>query len=284
MEGTLDPEAGTTQLWKTWETKSLRHGPRATIFFPGGEQYKGEWQDGKKEGVGMQIYKNGDKYEGEWVKNRPSGDGVYSQWVGDKKKGHYEVVYEGKWLRGKRHGFGTLYYPDGGVYHGDWAAGERSGFGVMVDAIQPKELYPKLYRGEFADDVKCGRGVEILATGNTFEGEYAADKREGLGCFYYLNSRRKLVGLWSDGNNRTGSYEEWIADDMARVAELWLDASGPWPGVGDLLKEDGDGYTIAAEKKETIEMPAIQLKNPARVVMNSIRDYVEEQAGRGEDV
>ncbi|KAG9393529.1 MORN repeat [Carpediemonas membranifera] len=276
----------TTQMWKTWETKALRHGARATIYSPNGKQYKGEWKDGKKHGVGIQIYKNGDKYEGEWADNKPSGHGIYSKPAGPPvagKKRQYRVIYDGDWQNGRRHGFGTLNYPDGSCYQGEWADGQREGYGIFTGGIPAEKqgkVQPYMYRGEYVDDLKCGKGVEILANGNVFEGEFAGDVREGLGCFYYISTRRKTVGLWVANANRTGSFEDWADEDDSRVLDLWLDNSGPWPGVAEHVAEVEDGLVVVSERRETVAMPETELKNPARVVMNSIREYVEECAAK----
>ncbi len=68
--------------------------------------YEGEVnKSNKKQGYGVQIYKNGERYEGYWVNNRPMGNGSLAYTNGD--------LYYGEVKDGKRHGYGSLSKPNG---------------------------------------------------------------------------------------------------------------------------------------------------------------------------
>ncbi len=39
--------------------------------------YRGQWQGGKKEGLGVYTYPGGGRYEGRWIDNLKDGIGIY---------------------------------------------------------------------------------------------------------------------------------------------------------------------------------------------------------------
>ena len=43
---------------------------------------------------------------------------------------HVQEGYEGEKRDGKKHGRGTMRYPDGGVYEGEWKDNQRHGSGT----------------------------------------------------------------------------------------------------------------------------------------------------------
>lgn len=122
--------------------------------------YSGEWVAGQRSGKGTCEYPNGEKYIGEWKAHVRSGEGRLERRVGQGKEmvvvWSYEgswrddlpngqgksvsampphasgEVYEGSWLRGKRHGRGKCSYLGGECYVGDWRHGERQGVGSLA--------------------------------------------------------------------------------------------------------------------------------------------------------
>ena len=76
------------------------------------------------------------------------------------KTGH---VYTGQLHRGKRHGEGTMYFPnDSGKYVGRWRDGKQD-----------------------------GRGVEHLADGSTYDGHFVAGCRNGQGTYTFAAGKGK---------------------------------------------------------------------------------------------
>lgn len=92
--------------------------------FPDGETYQGQFQDGNREGFGIQIWPDGSYYQGYWLKDKFSGYGRFIH-----KEGDY---YEGEWKEGMANGEGKLVHIDGSEYEGKWIMDEKSGKGKQV--------------------------------------------------------------------------------------------------------------------------------------------------------
>ena len=86
--------------------------------------YKGQVENGKRNGQGTTTYSNGNKYEGEWKDGEKHGQGTFTFSWGDK--------YVGKWKNGERNGQGTETYLDGENYVGEWKDGIRNGQGTYI--------------------------------------------------------------------------------------------------------------------------------------------------------
>jgi len=67
---------------------------KGPIELSNGAVYHGQWnKDGKREGIGIQVWKDGSKYTGSWKANRFFGKGRLIHNDGD--------CYEGEWLNDK---------------------------------------------------------------------------------------------------------------------------------------------------------------------------------------
>ena len=94
--------------------------------FPSGAIYDGNWVDGRKHGVGYQVYDNNSgTYHGEFRSDKRHGKGKFTYPDGDE--------YEGEFVAGKREGFGKYTYHSGGYYEGEWLAERMHGSGKSVD-------------------------------------------------------------------------------------------------------------------------------------------------------
>lgn len=120
-----------------WKTKGY-HGP-VICNYADGSEYQGEWQDGKRHGVGTYISPTGTRYEGEWENDGASGHGVCV--YADERR------YEGEFKEGLRHGKGILISPEG----------DR-------------------YKGEFENDLAHGEGIYTWGDGVRSEGEFIEGK------------------------------------------------------------------------------------------------------------
>ena len=76
--------------------------------------------------------------------------------------------YEGEFLNGKRHGFGSYFYANGSKYIGEWS-----------------------------NDRTNGKGTMIFASGAKYIGEVKNGKRHGQGSYFYVDGER-LTGKWNE--------------------------------------------------------------------------------------
>lgn len=108
--------------------------------------YEGEWVENIRHGFGVRQYPSGNVYKGMWSNNTRHGDGVMKwidtqqmytgQWEDGIQHGigrhdwfvkrvagsQYSArnTYDGKFVKGIRHGYGTFYYANGSKYEGYW--------------------------------------------------------------------------------------------------------------------------------------------------------------------
>jgi hypothetical protein len=62
---------------------------QGTYIHSDGDQYKGEWKDGRKHGQGTYTYSDGKRYEGEWKKGMRHGLGKVIDEKGVESKNGY---------------------------------------------------------------------------------------------------------------------------------------------------------------------------------------------------
>lgn len=67
-----------------------------------GNQYAGNFKDGKRHGYGIATYRNGEVYNGQWRHGNRHGQGVLHLANGD--------IFDGVWLTNKKNGLGVYYY------------------------------------------------------------------------------------------------------------------------------------------------------------------------------
>ena len=84
-----------------------------------GRLYLGEVQNDKKNGEGISISEK-EIYEGTYKDNIKMG--------GYEK--NRDGVYEGEYLKGKRHGFGKFKWNNGEIFEGEWKNGKKNGHGI----------------------------------------------------------------------------------------------------------------------------------------------------------
>jgi hypothetical protein len=131
------------------------------------------------------------------------------QWHGAHRDDKRQT-YEGEYLEGVRHGYGTCVRSNGTMYEGDWAEGLEHGHGILTDAhdqiLYEGEFYEGLihgrgiyyfthakpmakdkryeyYDGEWKENMRHGKGRYVEANGNCYEGDWRDNKRCGRGRF-----------------------------------------------------------------------------------------------------
>jgi hypothetical protein len=104
------------------ESYEVRHVPH---MFADHTYYEGSWREGVFDGVGVFISQHG-RYEGEFVQGRRHGYGTYAFATGE--------TYRGEWKADARHGAGVLQYRAQDVYErfvGAWRDDRRDGRGTL---------------------------------------------------------------------------------------------------------------------------------------------------------
>ena len=155
-------------------------------------KYEGEWLNNRKDGIGIEAYKDGSKYQGEHKNGMKHGIGVYYWEDGS--------VYEGEWKYNLMDGYGIYKFKDGSICSGFWLSNQMNGFG--------KFTFPeiKCYIGYFKNDYKNGFGIIFwFKEKKAFVGYWKNNKQDGLGKFIYEGKIR--YGIWKEGN-RESKYEE----------------------------------------------------------------------------
>lgn len=64
----------------------MREG-QAKFIWKNGEEFVGEWKNGRKDGYGVWKSPKGDFYEGEWKNNKQNGKGIFVHVGGSKYNG-----------------------------------------------------------------------------------------------------------------------------------------------------------------------------------------------------
>jgi len=118
---------------------------------PNGDQYVGEWKDGKQNGQGSYTFPNGQKYVGEFKDNEFYGQGTYNYADGSK--------YVGEWKDSKRNGQGTHTFSSGDKYVGEFKDGNWHGRGTIFSSDGSI-----ISQGIFADNKLISSGQAQQAT------------------------------------------------------------------------------------------------------------------------
>ena len=155
-----------------------------TLTAPNGQQYVGDWLNGKFHGQGTLTWPDGRKYIGNFIDGAQSGQGKSIFPNGEN--------YSGEFRSGRRDGHGTYIWPDGRKYVGDFRGGKFNGQGTFTLPNGEK------YVGEFLDDNRNGQGTTIWPNGQKYVGEFRDDQQHGRGTLIFPNGQQ-YVGEWRNG-------------------------------------------------------------------------------------
>lgn len=112
-----------------------------------------------------------------------------------EKNKNLDAIYVGDWNRGKKHGQGTYFFPNGDRYQGKWKRGKKHGQGTYFFSEGDK------YVGKWRDGKKHGQGTYFFSDGDRFEGNWEYDEVHGKGTYIYPDGER-FSGEWKDGNKQ----------------------------------------------------------------------------------
>lgn len=195
---------------------------RSTYIYPNGDKYMGQWQNGKKHGIGIYYYSDSRTYQGRWRNGKRHGRGTFTMSDGTK--------YSGVWQNGVIVGEVTCIYNNGNRYSGGWKNGMRHGQGTYIYHKSSK-WFGNEYTGQWKNDMMDGYGVYSYADGAKYEGQWRNNKQHGVGTYYFTDGN-KYQGQWkndfrhgqgsltyANGDKYTGI---WINDKMpGRVVISW---------------------------------------------------------------
>jgi len=139
---------------------------------------------------------------------------------------------QGQLVRGKRE-------IEGAVYKGEWKNNMKDGKGIQV--WQEGDIY----KGEWKKGKRTGQGIHIWPDGHYYEGSYDDDKRNGMGIFKwpdgreyrgnYVDDQRNGHGefIWPNGDKYVGMYKS--SNRNGRGIFTWHDGrkyDGEWLNGG----------------------------------------------------
>lgn len=169
---------------------------QGTFVYSNGDQYIGNFLNGKKHGKGKYFASNGDRYEGAFSGGMFEGYGIYFFNSGKK--------YEGYWKKNRYHGFGRIIGPNGKTEkEGTWENGILIFSGTEEEvAAREEEIYQELseaFRKSDADPIKT---TERLGSQFTFSTEsceglnrYVAGIPNSFNGLYQEDQGKEVVGM-----------------------------------------------------------------------------------------
>ena len=194
------------------------------------QTYKGEWKNGKRDGLGNLLIGDSVKFIGNFREDKISGFGKLEHSMG-KYKGFWrnflavgvgEYIkniremgrYIGYWKNNKQNIFGIENYNNLGMkYTGQYKNGVKEGIGVFqfkegakyegefkMQKMEGVGTYSsvdnQVYQGEWRRNNMNGYGMIFWPNGNRFEGEFFEDKKEGFGVFF--SGSKIFMGVWEN--------------------------------------------------------------------------------------
>lgn len=183
--------------------------------------YMGQYNyNGKrKNGFGIERYKQGGVYIGDFSENDISGRGMYISAKGQYiDKNNKAAIYVGAYRDGKKSGKGTYYDATGKVIYEGKFENDKPVEKVSQAAVSStkrfvmKEIDNELYWGEVLEGVENGMGLKLAEDGKIVFGKYKEGIPVSIGMVFYSPNIWE-VGQWTDGtfvafNNSSASQEQ----------------------------------------------------------------------------
>lgn len=183
---------------------------------------------GKKTQRQMSVsFTNGDLYTGGCILveggERRHGFGTYTYSAGTHDT--YKQ-YRGQWREDKKHGFGVLFYRNGGVYVGQWETNQKHGLGVLLENS-----------GDGTGDAACMPAYR-------YEGQWCKDEMHGLGA--EEGERSSYFGHFERGKRSGRGVRMNLSDTGATGCEV-VDDSGVRTSLLDFLEAEMASQWLRAE-------------------------------------
>uniref|UniRef100_A0A674BDJ2 MORN repeat-containing protein 4 n=1 Tax=Salmo trutta TaxID=8032 RepID=A0A674BDJ2_SALTR len=97
---------------------------RGSFTYTTGEEYHGEWKEGRRHGMGQLKFSDGTCYAGQFENGLFQGSGVLLFPDGSR--------YEGQFTQGKFQGAGVFSRFDGMKFEGEFKSGRVEGYGTFI--------------------------------------------------------------------------------------------------------------------------------------------------------
>ncbi|KAJ1141003.1 hypothetical protein NDU88_007340 [Pleurodeles waltl] len=97
---------------------------KGSFTYSNGEEYHGEWKEGRRHGLGQLIFTDGTIYCGQFENGLFNGYGVLLFPDGSR--------YEGEFVQGKFQGTGVFTRFDNMKYEGEFKSGRVEGYGLLT--------------------------------------------------------------------------------------------------------------------------------------------------------
>lgn len=177
--------------------------------------------------------------------------------------------WDGEWMNGKMHGWGTYLYEDKHTYKGQMQKNRYHGEGI---SLYPNDNH---YSGQYVDGKYEGRGKLNLFGGSVYEGDFLVGKRHGKGMLS-LACGLEYEGDWLDGRPHGRGI-------MRSNASKWA-----WEGHFDKGSISGTGVLIAPNKDRIAKIfhpghdEEILLPKAVQMHLDEVQ-YLEESEKRRSD-
>ncbi|GAW82471.1 phosphatidylinositol-4-phosphate 5-kinase [Plasmodium gonderi] len=197
--------------------------PTVSITLSDGSVYTGTVKDKRVHGRGILKYATGEEYDGEFVDGKRQGKGKWS----DKENNSYE----GYWENDRRHGHGIYKTADGFTFEGDFNNNKREGKGTIITPVNTK------YTCTFQDDVEVGEAEFFFANGDHAIGHIKDGSLSENGRYEFKNGDI-YVGSFEKGLFHGEGYYKWN-NHTSYAAYEGNYFEGKKHGNGRLINRDG---------------------------------------------
>ena len=144
--------------------------------------------------------------------------------------------YEGEWVNGLPEGYGTMVFANKDKYVGDWNEGKMNGVGIYRFYNSSSQEFSAVYRGEFVDGRREGRGKMTYANNDVYVGTWQNNMRTGSGVMWFRTGDR-FSGLWKYDKMLRGVYCKY--DGEKYDGEI---KDGHFEGFGKYYWKDGNWF------------------------------------------
>lgn len=130
--------------------------------------YYGEYENEKKHGFGIQVWKDG-------------------------------AIYKGYFVDDKANYFGWFQHSDGEIFTGEFKENKACGYGIYTHSNGAS------CEGMWLNDIQNGVGIEIWTDNSKYEGFYVNGKKDGFGSYIWADGS-SYIGEWIE--NTLNGYVE----------------------------------------------------------------------------